>query len=105
MFYQLTKMKRTNTFKLIDGKFSASEANRLLLDLVGRKIQYHEMENFSSRERFGKDAPHSEKRLKALRKLRNDLKKLFEDAGEKQHQLKIHSNLEIVVVEKKNNKK
>ena len=98
-------MKRSNTFKLIDGRFSAAEANHVLLDLVGSKIQYHEMENFSSRERFGKDAPRSAKRLKALRKLKGDLKKLFEVAAEQQQQLKITSNIEIVFIEKKRSNK
>lgn len=98
-------MKRSNTFKLIDGKFTPLEANRILLDLVGSKIQYHEMENFSSRERFGKDAPHSARRLKALRKLRSDLRKLFEVAAEQQQQLKIYSSIEIVLVEKERGNK
>ena len=65
-------MKKLHTFKLIDGRFSTTEASRVLLDLVGTKIQYHEIENFSSRERFGKDAAHSARRLKALNKLKSD---------------------------------
>jgi hypothetical protein len=93
-------MKKSYTFKLIDGTFTPAEANRVLTDLVNSKIHFHEMENFSSQERFGTDVTHSARRLKALRKLKLDLKKIFDSTAEKHRDLKINSHIEILIVDK-----
>lgn len=98
--YQLPEMKKNYTLKLIDGKFTPSEASRVLMDLVSSKMHYHEMENFSSRERFNKDAPHSARRLKALKKLKEQLQKIFNAAAKNKMELIINSDIEIVIIEK-----
>lgn len=57
------------------------------------------MENFSSNERFGKDKPNSQRRIKALKKVQGSIKKIVEAADKKGKQLKIDGNIEITVIE------
>jgi len=92
-------MKKNYDFKLIHGTFSASESAKILFDLISSKIQFHNMENFSSQERFGKDAPHSQKRIQALRKVQGSLKKIFDAAEKKDLQLKIEGSVKITIME------
>ncbi len=48
-------MKKNEALSLIDGKFSATDARELLMNLFLSNIQFHQMKNVSSQERFGKD--------------------------------------------------
>lgn len=92
-------MKEKYNFKLINGTFTPSEASRILFDLISSKINYHTMENFSNQEKFGKDAPHSERRIKALQKAHTSLKEIFESAAKKKLKLKIDGSVEITITE------
>ena len=47
-------MKKNETFNLIDGVFSVDEAREILMNIFSTKIQFHEMKNLSSEERFEK---------------------------------------------------
>ena len=55
-----------HTTTLIEGNFELENAKSLLLDLVSRKINYHQIRKFSNTERFGNDPEHSEQRIAAL---------------------------------------
>ena len=92
-------MNKNYNFKLIHGRFTASEAAQVLFDLISSKIHFHTMENFSSQERFGKDAPHSQRRIQALKKVQGSLKKIFDVAEKKDVQLKIEGSVKITIVE------
>ncbi len=98
-YYYLNKMKGKYNFKLINGKFATSEASRILFDLIRSKINYHTMENFSNQERFGKDMPHSERRIKALKKALGSLEKVCELAKEKGLKLRIDGSVDITIIE------
>ena len=90
-------MKDKQHFQLIDGTFSPTEASRLLLSLVQRKIDYHRKEQFSDEERFGKAPSHSEKRLRDLAKLESDLKEFFASASDSNQNLNINGWIEITL--------
>ncbi len=92
-------MKKNHSFKLIDGQFSPSDAGKVIFALVGSKINYHSMEKFSNEERFGKDAGHSAKRIAALKKVKNSLKKIFDSAEQKGLNVKMSGFIEITIVE------
>lgn len=51
---------------LINGLFTTEDARELLTDLFSRKTNFHEIKNFSSTERFGKDDPFHLTRINAL---------------------------------------
>ncbi len=92
-------MEKKQNYTLIEGTFTPAEAGRVLFDLIRSKISYHSMENFSARERFGKDESHSEKRIKSLRQLQNSLKEVFEFAEKNGLNLKIDGLIEISFIE------
>ncbi|HNP21077.1 MAG TPA: hypothetical protein PKM63_01415 [Panacibacter sp.] len=92
-------MNKSHSFKLIHGTFSPSGASEVLFGLISSKIHFHSMENFSSNERFGKDKPNSQRRIKALKKVQGSIKKIVEAADKKGKQLKIDGNIEITVIE------
>jgi hypothetical protein len=92
-------MKKKHSFKLIDGQFSPSDAGKVVFALVSSKINYHSMEKFSNEERFGKDAAHSEKRITALKKVKDLLKKVFDSAEQKGLNVKIDGFIEITIIE------
>ncbi len=92
-------MNKNYNFKIIQGTFTTSEAAQVLFDLISSKIHFHTMENFSSQERFGKDAPHSKRRIQALKKVQVSLKKIFYLAQKKELQLKIEGIVQITIVD------
>ena len=60
---------------------------KFFFGLISGKIHFHSMENFSSNERFGKDKPNSQRRIKALKKYR--VNKKIVEGDKKGKQLKI----------------
>jgi hypothetical protein len=90
-------MKDKQHFQLIDGTFTPSEASKVLLSLVQRKMDYHRLEQFSNEVRLGRDPSHSEKRLQVLAKLESELKKLLASADDAKQNLKINGWIEITL--------
>jgi hypothetical protein len=85
---------KKHTTKLIRGTFRKDKAKVLLLELLWHKINYHEMQQFSNQERFGRDDEHSEKRI---RELVNEKKYLVNwlDSLEEDSELKISCDIEM----------
>ncbi len=92
-------MKKIQSFKLVDGNFTPLQARQVLNTLISSKINYHSMEKFSNEERFGKDAAHSIKRIAALKKVQDKLKKVFELYDKKEVRIKIDGIIEITVAD------
>lgn len=81
--------------KLIDGDFDHTDAVEILMQLIGHKIHYHKLKNFSSEERLG--VPH-EKSVQRLVELNRDRERLLEvlDYAEKNNlKISIQSTIEI----------
>lgn len=53
---------------LIEGVFKNDEARELLMNIFSAKLTFHHQNNFSSRERFGKDDETAQKRVPELKK-------------------------------------
>ncbi len=85
-------------YKLIEGKFSASDATQILLEIINNKINYHHLQVFSIKERFNGDVTHSEKRIKELTKIGKSLRKTLSAAEKKGYQIEIHCPIEIKVI-------
>ncbi len=92
-------MKQPKSFKLIDGQFTPGEAQQVIYSLISSKINYHSMQKFSNVERFGKDASHSEKRIAALKKLKDSIKKVFDSAEKKGLNVKMDGFIDITTIE------
>ena len=60
-------MTNNEKLKLIDGDFIHEEAKEILMSIFSAKINFHQMKNFSSQERFGKDDETAVERIPALK--------------------------------------
>jgi hypothetical protein len=88
-------MKNQQVFKLIDGVFTSKEAGSVLTTLINSKIDYHNLEDFSSQIRFNKDVSNSKNRLQELNETKEEIKKLLGAAEVKGLNLVIKSTIEI----------
>ncbi|MBI1184365.1 hypothetical protein GC194_08845 [bacterium] len=82
-------------FKLIEGNFSAEEAGEILRSLYMSKINFHEMKNFSSNERFGKDDAIARDRLPSLRQNLTEIMEVVEAARATGKGLIIKAEIEV----------
>ncbi len=94
-------MVKSEEYKLIEGTFSAGDASKILLEIINNKINYHNLQIFSIKERFNGDASHSEKRVKELSKISKALKKTLATAEKKGSMIEIDCPINIRVLGKK----
>ena len=90
-------MKKTETIELIKGTFTPNEAREIILQMLNSKINFHNLKNFSSRERFGKPDADSEQRLRNLNESRNKVKSLILESIDEEKKLIINSSIEITI--------
>lgn len=88
-------MNNINTISFIEGIFNADEAKEILLNIFSSKIQFHELKNFSSIERFGKRDESSCLRIPELKSNVEKIKNIIEKAKSQNKQLKIISHINI----------
>lgn len=88
-------MNNTENIVLVNGVFTPDEAKEVLLALIGNKIHFHQMRNFSSEERFGKPDPLSVKRLSELYESRKQVVSLLDEAASVGYKLEIESFINI----------
>lgn len=86
-------MKKIEKLKLIEGDFSYEEAKEILMNIFSAKIKYHEMKNYSSQERFGKDDETAKIRIPELEKEIDKVKNLVLDAASNNNRLIITSEI------------
>ena len=92
-------MNKVEKLTLIEGDFIFDEAKEILINMFSSKINFHNIKNWSSQERFGKDDEIAQKRIPALR---NEMKKLEEillEAKAKNKKLMITSQINISLLE------
>ena len=80
---------------LISGSFNPDAARQVLLSLINHKINFHHLNDWSHRERFGEDNPATVKRVEELSQTREDIAQLIEEAAAMGLSLSIKSNIEI----------
>lgn len=86
-----------DTIQLIDGNFSAQDAQEVLMDLINHKIRFHQLRNISWEERFGEPNQHSQKRLKELMKDRDRLSAVLDFAAQHGLNIKLQSKIDILL--------
>ncbi|MCS6975342.1 MAG: hypothetical protein N2044_01995 [Cyclobacteriaceae bacterium] len=96
---KIQTQQNVTSVKLVDGLFSAEEAREILLNLIQCKIQYHEMNNFSSLEQHGKPDTIAQYRLPELRAEQEKVKQLTNAAAQKRCILKITSAIRIELID------
>ncbi len=88
-------------FKLIDGEFSAEEAQKVLLSLVNYKIDFHNLIAFSNHIRFNNDIEGSKKRIEELTKTREEIAELTKKAAVEGYHFAIRSTISLELVKDK----
>ena len=88
-------MEQDQNFKLIDGIFTAEEAEKVLTTLLNYKIDYHNREDFSNHIRFNQSIEHSKKRIQELYSTKDDIKKMIQESKKEGFNLIINSNITI----------
>lgn len=81
--------------KLIDGVFSPSEANSLLISLIDNKINYHKIDDFSYHIRTERHPHHSKERVDELLETKAQLRSWMTLVQQQSAQLKIKGIISI----------
>lgn len=92
-------IENQHEFKLIEGQFSPSDANTILLSLFNSKINYHTLESFSNHIRHGSDLENSRKRVQNLQDSIEKIKILIEEAISSGKKIKMESSVTITFVD------
>ena len=92
-------MKNTETLTLIDGSFTHDEAKEVLLNMFSSKINFHNIKNWSSQERFGKDQEGAQSRIVALNKEIEKLNALLEEAQKNNQKIVVKSEIKITLID------
>lgn len=93
-------MKNQHTFKLIDGAFSAQESLEIVKNVFSSKIQFHQMKNFSSQERYGHDDENAMIRIPQLKECIDEIVKIIESAENTEQLFEIKSDIVIHFISK-----
>ena len=91
-------MEKLHRFKLVDGKFSPADASQVLQTLINSKINFHNMEVFSLKERMtGDPSPHV-KRIGQLKEARDYVDSILKFAKEEGKNLKLEGTIKITLL-------
>ncbi|MFZ6053375.1 hypothetical protein [Halocola ammonii] len=90
----------TQQIDLIKGTFTPEEAFEILTHLIDKKINFHQVRNFSQEIRFGQTIGDSDQRLSELKASREQVKKIMQHAEETGHHVKLTSEIAISLIEK-----
>jgi hypothetical protein len=97
--HKIKKMEVTKKLTLIEGSFTAEEAKEILLNIYSTKINFHEMKNFSSQERFGMEDEIAQKRIPKLKNEIENVLQLVSVADLNKNKLMITSEINISLSE------
>jgi len=92
-------MKDTEKLILIDGIFTHGDAKEILLSIFSSKINFHNIKNWSSQERFGKEDEIAQKRVPALRSEMQKLQEILLVAKVGNKKLVISSEINITLTD------
>ena len=92
-------MEVTKKLTLIEGSFTAEEAKEILLNMYSTKINFHEMKNFSSQERFGMEDEIAKMRIPKLKNEIENVLQLVSVADLNKNKLMITSEINISLSE------
>lgn len=92
-------MTQTETLKLINGSFTPAEAKEILGDIFQKKINFHNIRNWSSVERFGKPDLYSRQRVTELRADWKQIESICKEAVLQNRNVNVFSSIEIKIEE------
>jgi hemerythrin superfamily protein len=88
-------MNKIEKLKLIEGEFSFNEAREILTSMFNSKINFHNIQNWSSQERNGKDDETAQKKIPLLKNEIEKLEEIILEAKANNKKLVINSEINI----------
>ncbi len=98
-FQKKSTMQEEEIVSLIKGVFTDEEAKEVLMSLFAYKIRFHELKNFSSKERFGHPCATSEERIVELKKGLKQIQQTIATAGTQNMKLEVRASIHISLVD------
>jgi len=90
-------MENEQNFKLIEGIFHPLEAQKLLMEMINTKINFHNLDAFSNHIRFNTSISNSKSRVNELNETAEKIKSLIQYAQANNLELEIKSNISITL--------
>jgi hypothetical protein len=94
-------MNTNQNLSLIDGEFAPADAREILKNVFWSKMQFHEMRNFSLKERFGKEDENAVKRILELKKSLEKILAIVSEAEANNETLTIQAEICILRISAK----
>lgn len=88
-------MNSNKKLQLIEGEFSFNEAKEILTSMFISKINFHNIQNWSSQERYGKDDETAQKKIPLLKNEIEKLEEIILEAKANNKKLVINSEINI----------
>ena len=92
-------MNKTEKLTFIEGAFTDAEAKEILMNVFSTKINFHQVKNLSSQERFGKVDVAASKRIIALKKGLEKAMEMIAEANKNNKKLTIKSEINITITD------
>lgn len=90
-------MESKKDFKLMEGDYMPSDAKNLLFGLINGKIGFHNLEIMRSLENSDGNLSNCNQDLKELKRSKEQISTLLQDAGSRGMKVQLRGNLEIFV--------
>ncbi|RDY59523.1 hypothetical protein [Flagellimonas nanhaiensis] len=87
--------KKNDSYLLIDGSFSPSEAADVLLSLLNYKIKFHSVQQLNLEHTEPTDLTYSKTRIQQLKLAKKEITEIILNANRNGHRLEIHSSIKI----------
>lgn len=88
-------MKTTETLTVINDRFTNEEAKDVLLHLFNSPINFYNIKNWSSQERYRKDDAVSQERIPALKKEIEKLQEILKQSKSQNKKLLVSTEITI----------
>lgn len=93
-------MIKPKEINLINGEFSAQEAQEILINIFSKKIQFHELKNLRSLLQNGIQDEIAERRVPELKTGIDELLKIVTEANKNDKLLSIKSTITVCILDK-----
>ena len=87
-----------NEYKLVNGEFSAEEAQKIIMALINSKIDFHNLFAFSNHIRFNNDVNASKKRIEELNLVKDEMIELIKKGSQDGYNFRIKSSISIELI-------
>jgi len=92
-------MKKNETLTIIDENFTSDEAKDVIMNLFSSKLNYHQIKNWSSQEKFGTNDEIAQEKIPALKNEMKRFEEILLEAKANNKKLVISSEINIELLE------